>query len=407
MKNITITLFLSIIISCSSSSKKIDTSTISENNELYIVNIDDTAIEDYIYLSSFFKDVETIILETNDDCLIGEVNSLRVLDNYIIVTDRKIANSIFIFDKKGNFLHKIGQIGQGPGEYINISDSSIDFEKNEIYLLDFASDEVLKYNISSGEFIKSIYLNNSDYDNFYIQYINNKIYASAIPFSKTENSFLLQEFDVNTGDVKASYLDAQRYNKGWNSLYTRPDGFFYPSEDGSAKYVQMFMDTVISITDDKLTPYLVVKSNNWIGEKDIRDLLEYRMVNNGDLSNEVLFERNISYNINEYLESNSIIYFSYANNGRSESVVLDKENKTTRRGRFIKDDIVYSGDWVLYPSFIYADSKGFYSYLKPRQIDQFLELAHTDGLSKDLDKLDMLKEIKEDSNPVIFYYLAK
>lgn len=169
----------------------------------------------------------------------------------------------------------------------------------------------------------------------------------------------------------------------------------------------MFMDTVISIRNDEIMPYLAIKSKNWITEKDIQDLIEYKIANEGTLSHEILFGRNISYNINHYFDLDNIVYFQYLNSGNMEFVIYNKENNTTRRADFLKDDIVYNGDWFLLPSFAYADSKGVYSYLKTEQIPRFLEIANTGGLNADLDKRDILEKLPEDSNPVIFYYSKK
>jgi hypothetical protein len=407
MKNIFLPLLFSILIACSPSPQKQDTSSIARNEKLYIVNIDDTPKEDFINLSSFFQGVKTIILETNEDCLIGVVNSIKILDDYIVVMDSESTENILVFDKDGHFLHKIGKTGQGPGEYIDITDSSIDFEKKEIYLFDFPTNNIHKYDIASGKYINSVNIGNDDFKSYFIQYVNGKIYTSTIPFSETDDSFLLQELDANTGRLVASYLNTTEYNKGWNNFFTRQDGFFYPNEKGESKYVQMFMDTVISIADDGIRPYLAIKSKNWITQKDIHDLIEYKTENEGMLSNKILFERNISYNIHQYFEGGNIIYFQYQNNGNTESVIYNTETHTTKIADILKDDIVYIGDKFILPSFVYADKKGAYSYLKTNQISQLLEIISTGGINPDLDKLSRLSKLPEDSNPVIFYYKFK
>lgn len=266
---------------------------------------------------------------------------------------------------------------------------------------------VHKYEIASGKFINSIYIDSDDFKSYFMQYVNGKIYTSTIPYFGNDDSFLLQEFNASTGNPQASYLNASAYNKGWNDFYSRSDGFFYPNEDGSIKYMQMFMDTVISIRNNDIMPYLVIKSKNWITEKDIQELIEYKTANGETMSHEILFERNISYNIHQYFELGKIVYFQYQNNGNMEFVIYNKENNTTRRADFLKDDIVYDGDWFLLPSFAYADSKGVYSYLKTEQIPRFLEIASAGGLNPNLDKKEIWEELSEDSNPVIFYYSKK
>ncbi len=406
MKIICTVLFLSMLVSCSFFGKR-ERSPAAGNENLYVVNIDETPKEEFINLSTFFQDVETVILETNEECLIGEVSTIRVLDDFIVVTDADNTESVFVFDREGRFLHRVGQMGQGPGEYQGVSGSAIDFEKKEIYLLDNSSDKVLQYDIASGKFINSIGISQDGFSSYYIHYDDGKIYTGSIPNSKRDDSFLLQEFDAKTGRPVASYLSALAYNKGWNGYIGRSEGFFYPDEDGGAKYVQMFMDTVVYIQNNEITPYLAIQSKNWITEKEIQELIKSEGENYSSKFHEIMFERDISYNIEQYVEFGNIICFRYYNRKDSEYVVYDKEHKTTRRVDYLKDDLVYSGDWVLFSTFAYADSKGVYSYLRSEQIPRFLEIASTGGLNSNLDKREILEKISEDDNPVVFFYYFK
>lgn len=71
----TLLIILLICISCANKMKNERLSSTQQNEKLYIVDLDKTQIEDRVRLSSFFDKVETIILETSDNCLIGEANA--------------------------------------------------------------------------------------------------------------------------------------------------------------------------------------------------------------------------------------------------------------------------------------------------------------------------------------------
>jgi len=98
--------------------------------------------ESFLY-SSLYKGIKTILLETNESCLIGSMKKMRVYDPYIIVLDVSKAKSIFLFDMNGRFVRKIGSVGQGPGEYNTISSIFVDEKDPLLYIETFRT--VLKY----------------------------------------------------------------------------------------------------------------------------------------------------------------------------------------------------------------------------------------------------------------------
>lgn len=399
---------LILVASCSNDKKKdpICVSLINKNENVYVIDFDKTDKEASINMSDYFKSAGIIILEVNDESIIGGINTLRVVDNYIIIKD-ETANQVLVFDKKGQFLHHIGSVGQGPGEYISLSDISVDFDKKEIYLYDFTNDKINKYNIESGNFISSVIFTDKSMFNNYIQYIDNKIYTNACPASDNESeSFLLQEIDLQSGNPKASYLKASEFNYGWNRLYHREEGFFYPTTKGEAKYIEMFMNTIVSIDKDGIRPYLMFKIDSWITEKDVQRLLNAESNDDISLKHSILYEGNLAYNINRYFESEDLIHFQFWNNKeRDHNVVLfNKKTKTARICGIFKDDLLYKGESFLFHQFVFADNQYIYSYIEPRNIPYLLNITSLEGLNIDTDKQKQLMELSEESNPIIVYY---
>lgn len=394
-------------VSCTSMRKNETVSSINGNASLYVIDIDNMSKEKSINYSSYFKDVKTIILETNKDCLINHVGTIRVVDDFIVVMDDEQNGEVFVFNKVGHFLHKIGKVGQGPGEYIYVTSSSIDYDKKEIYLFDISTHCIRKYDIKTGRFISSIHIDEDGYDSSYIQYVSGKLYTSINSNFKKEGSYLLQEIDIETGEHTNSYMKASEYNKGWTSFFGREEGFFYPDERGHSKYVEMFMDTIVSIDENGVKPYLVVKDKKWITTNDINELIEFKEKNDGLLSQYILFEKKLSYWINRYFETENMICFQFQTGGYMPFVIYDKKTNIVRFSDLFQDDVIDNVNGVSLSLFTFADLNGVYGYVKTSRIPLLLELIHSGRVNPNLDKLDQLKKLSEDSNPVIFYYECK
>lgn len=406
MKNALIILFLFLFLaSCDRRGKNEIVSPVDKNDSLYIIDIDNITKDKYVNFSSYFKSAKTIILETNENCLINNVSNIRVVDDFIIIVDNdQHPGGIFVFDKTGHFIHKIGKVGQGPGEYVYVTDVSIDFNKKELYLFDSYNNRINRYDIKTARFISSMNIHDNGLGISYINFIDNEIFANAIPYSKTEDSFLLQKIDKSTGKCVNSYLKSSEYNRGWNELFLRTGGFFYPVANTNSKYVEMFMDTIISIEKESIKPFLAFKAKNWITSKDIDELIKCQEEGNESSFHRILFEKDISYNINHYFETESMIGFQYYNNMSMPYVMYDKVTNTVRTTDLFQDDIVFDVDGVILTTFAFSDSKGVYGYVKTDQIQFLLDFLHTGKVHSDLDKINELKKLTEDSNPVIFYY---
>lgn len=115
MKN-SILLAMSMFVSCVNISK-IDYSDDS-TTESIIYNSNTTPS---VSLDRIIEDYSYVKLETNDNCLIGNIDELLFVDSLIIVVDRKISKSIFVFDHDGKFKNNISHIGNGPNEFLYIN----------------------------------------------------------------------------------------------------------------------------------------------------------------------------------------------------------------------------------------------------------------------------------------------
>lgn len=97
-----------------------------EGADVGLIKIDWNSISDAMDYSSLVEDsVIMFPLETTDDCLIGEVTKLICQNNLIYIADNT-SKSIFVFDMSGKLQTRVHAVGNGPGEYTNISYFAVD-----------------------------------------------------------------------------------------------------------------------------------------------------------------------------------------------------------------------------------------------------------------------------------------
>ncbi|WP_455639085.1 6-bladed beta-propeller [Parabacteroides sp.] len=99
-------------------------------------------------LSFLTEKPEIIHLDNRDEALISDGRVL-VSDNYLLVWNNH-QNPFKLFDRKGKFLTAIGSYGQGPGEYLNVYDASLDEKNNRIYILPWQSAQLLVYDLEGN-----------------------------------------------------------------------------------------------------------------------------------------------------------------------------------------------------------------------------------------------------------------
>jgi hypothetical protein len=77
-----------------------------------------------VSLFDYFSSIELIPLETSPEALIVGISKMIFHQNKYYTLDKNQC-IIFVFDKTGKFLFKIGKKGQGSGEYVFIQDFNI------------------------------------------------------------------------------------------------------------------------------------------------------------------------------------------------------------------------------------------------------------------------------------------
>lgn len=117
------------------------------NDQIVVLHTDRLKDTLNIPLSQLVENFEIIKLDSRDEALV-KGGPTFITDNYIGVYSNDMPYKLF--DKKGNFLHPIGNIGQGPNEYRLLYNSQIDEKNNRIYLLPWQTKQVLVYDLAGS-----------------------------------------------------------------------------------------------------------------------------------------------------------------------------------------------------------------------------------------------------------------
>lgn len=179
--------------------------TNSEKNDCIQINLPLSREESTIKLSEVVDSIQYIPLETQNQCLIGNVDKLISISNgcYLVV-DKEISSSVYIFDQNGFFLKKIGTKGIGKGEYITIGDVACD--NYHIYIWDNSNRKILKYSME-GDYISSLEF---DYVAYSMSYMNGGRFVFCCDYAPNENLRIdnkypsLMIFNENTGKVESN-----------------------------------------------------------------------------------------------------------------------------------------------------------------------------------------------------------
>lgn len=118
MKHISIIFLLILLFSCTSRDKS--------NNEgiTYTIKLADNQKTDLKY-SDIIDVQKWIALDTLNECIIGDVAKIEDFNKEYYVLDKTIQKCVLVFDEHGKYLRRIGKCGQGPGEYVQIYDFTI------------------------------------------------------------------------------------------------------------------------------------------------------------------------------------------------------------------------------------------------------------------------------------------
>lgn len=369
------------------------------------ISIDGATRCDSLIFSDFFKAPKVVLLETKPECVVQNIRSLEIYKEDIYILDDR-ANKLYIFDGNGKFKRTISSPGRGHGEYMKLADFSIDRTKEVIYLLDEATDEILKFSLDDYKFLSSIKAVQNGYLTYSMQEIGGKIYLNRSSVLEKEK-YELREIDERNGKQVGKFLKSDDYNHGWNFPLSLEHSNFYSKNSQSPKYIGLFSNLIMNVTADGVSAAYIVDSRKFVDKEEV---LKMQKIAEGKLEKidfSGIYSQKRIHQISRFIESPSKVFFQYLEGDERNYLVYDKASGKTKTSSLFMDN--YVSDKNMIPmDFCYSDERGVVALLKPCFMPHFIKYIINGGkMRTHLDNYSRLIKLNKDSNPVLFFHEYK
>lgn len=369
------------------------------------ISIDGATRCDSLIFSDFFKAPKVVLLETKPECVVQNIRSLEIYKEDIYILDDR-ANKLYVFDGNGKFKRTISSPGRGHGEYMKLADFSIDRTKEIIYLLDEATDEILKFSLDDYKFLSSIKAVQDGYLTYCMQEIGGKIYLNRSSVSEKEK-YELREIDERNGKQVGKFLKSDDYNHGWNFPLSLEHSNFYSKNSQSPKYIGLFSNLIMNVTADGVSAAYIVDSRKFVDKEEV---LKMQKIAEGKLEKidfSGIYSQKRIHQISRFIESPSKVFFQYLEGDERNYLVYDKASGKTKTSSLFMDN--YVSDKNMIPmDFCYSDERGVVALLKPCFMPHFIKYIINGGkMRTHLDNYSRLIKLNKDSNPVLFFHEYK
>jgi hypothetical protein len=378
-----------------------------QNNDIYIIDLDqaESAEEVSIVYSSIFENMKIIRLQDHEEALIGKIDKIQVYDNYIFILDKLIAKKLFLFDKEGKYIRQIGKFGDGSGEYAEISDFTINEKTKEVIILDMKP-KINIYDLETGKFVRSIQVNNEYSTSYAIQYVEGKLYVDMKNYNKDTNSCMLQAIDYQTGERTGLFINESQNNKAFHTGFHLTNSPFINKAQDQAVFYRHFMDTVFSIREEGVFPYVVLKGKNILTANDIENQGLFKSFFFGE---DMMKLRAIGkmFQIINFVEYKNFLFIDYLEGYFVKRLMVEKEKKQIKKIKTFFDDFMYKEKQAECPQVGVAcvTPDGIYSEISPWEFSLFTNVLGRGAYLSEFENFFL--NLSEDSNPVLFYYEFK
>ena len=335
-----------------------------------------------IMLNELASDIRYVPLETTDDCLMNNEFYIMQYTGEDIIT-----SGIFHFDKNGKFLNKIGSKGQGPEEYLQGLFAFGDWKNKLLYVQNWTTLTCYGFD---GTFVRSVPTPQLNMGAAGLFDENHILYSNDIYYADKANPIQLYMVDSQNGKTVSKLRGHLEENKKYGMILTSRD-FMY-NYDNSLFYKPALENVIFKILSPKKRQ-LVYKFD--CSGKDI------------DVSADEVDPKKRFQFLSVYWakETAQYLFVNYGMKNISRLGIYDKEKKTFTNVT-IKDNL--AGGYDIHPAWTSDDNHLLMVYYAGGLL-QDKEKRYSTGLlperKKELDEL--LKNIKEDDNPVVILVTLK
>jgi len=347
-----------------------------------LVNVDVEKLSDEA--TEFFDSYRSVVLETRDDVLIGDISHIDMDEKHIAIAGGR---DVFLFDKDGRFVSKFNRFGQGPNEYIELSDLKL--HGNEILILSRPTERVNVYSID-GTFLRSYPLPH--------QYVDMLIDGECIWLAagtSADSGYEFSKYDMTTQELVFQVMPYEKEQNCTPSYFTP----FIGKSDGHILVAKQFDLTVYDIdnSDGNVCEKYRYHFNTpqQLGDFDLT--LPYAEIYQATANKEVVKNLGFVYETSEATYQNVSLFFKL---GYFPNIYKFKNDAPAAPGSLLRIGLATYADFPYLrtsPLMIYDGN-----YVSSMDAYQVLMIAESCGSNEFVER-----GLTEDSNPVLFFHHFK
>ncbi len=141
---------LSLVFACSETKKEMNPVAAkvytSSGDSIIEVRLSDLRDSTIISLSQWVDSIEVVTLEDIEDAYF-KYGKVSLSDHFILVFGSSQSPALLFDRPTGKFISRVGDIGNGPGEYFAIYSAQIDEPNNRIYMLPWNLKQIYVYTL--------------------------------------------------------------------------------------------------------------------------------------------------------------------------------------------------------------------------------------------------------------------
>lgn len=258
------------------------------------------------------NDVEIISLHC-DEVIIGNIDKVIKFDTIIYLMDSRQNKSIYLFNLQGDFIHSISNYGQGPEEYIQLTDMFIDVTDSTLNILSRMDRKLFKYDLK-GEELRVIektpksFFSMKKIDKGYMAYMGN----FSEDMTKRYNLWLLNE----NLEITDHYFEI---DEKWESIMSA-GGSDYSTYKDMSYYITPMDFSIYLITDGEVkTKYTFdLGKLKWSKEVNVESLNQQEKID---------LYQNYIYRFYNFQETKNHLIVNFLHKGQFLLGVYDKEKQ--------------------------------------------------------------------------------
>jgi len=143
---------------------------------------------EFLEFNEWFKLEKLMYLDNTK--LLGDIDKILFIEEKVLILDRSNTKKVVCFNENGDLLWEYAHLGNGPKEYKEITDMTLDYESKELLLLDEKAFKILRIATDNGEY-KGTEKISTYTSNIEFQRGRKLIYASRTSYDSSLNFKLL------------------------------------------------------------------------------------------------------------------------------------------------------------------------------------------------------------------------